>query len=179
MLRISRRTFLSGASAMSLAAGVAADPGQAAAQPAGSGKLIIGLSTDPTTFQPYYFSIAFYHLYNQFYNVLVRLDNNQKPQPELAESWSLSPDGLKLSLNLRGDVMFQSGRKMTADDVRRSWERATSKDVNANSCQRRRENASAGRSKYAPVTTARRLPRGPSGVSIWGNAGGYSLGGWA
>lgn len=106
-------------------------PGAAFAQ--SGGKVILGIPTPPTTFQPYFFSIAFYHLYNQFYNVLVRLDSQQQPQPELAESWELSEDGLALTLNLREGVMFHSGREMTADDVKRSWERATTDEIHANS----------------------------------------------
>jgi peptide/nickel transport system substrate-binding protein len=63
----------------------------------------------------------------------VRLDTNQKPQPELATEWSLSPDGREMTLKLRHDVVFQSGRPMRADDVKRSWELATRADIQSNS----------------------------------------------
>jgi peptide/nickel transport system substrate-binding protein len=103
----------------------------AAAQ--GGGRVVIGIPTPPTTFQPYFFSIAFYHLYNQFYNVLVRLDPNQRPQPELAENWEVSPDGATVTLRLRRGVRFHSGREFTASDVKRSHARATHPDIHANS----------------------------------------------
>jgi peptide/nickel transport system substrate-binding protein len=105
--------------------------GPAAAQ--GGGRVVIGIPTPPTTFQPYFFSIAFYHLYNQLYNVLVRLDASQRPQPELAEGWEVAPDGATMTLRLRRGVKFHSGRELTAEDVKRSHARATHPDIHANS----------------------------------------------
>ncbi|MDA8219034.1 MAG: ABC transporter substrate-binding protein [Dehalococcoidales bacterium] len=56
------------------------------------------------------------------YNMLVRLDYDLNPQPELAESWKVSPDGLTLALKLRQGVKFHSGRDLTAEDVKFSHE---------------------------------------------------------
>jgi ABC-type transport system substrate-binding protein len=112
------------------AAGIAGLPTAASAQ---DQRLVLAIPQQPTTFQPYYFSVAFYHLYNQFYNVLVRLDQNQTPQPELATSWSLSDNGTELTLKLRDDVTFQTGRPFRAEDVKKSWEIATREDIQSNS----------------------------------------------
>lgn len=38
-------------------------------------------------------------------------------EPNLAESWSVSEDGLTWTFNLRGDVTFANGDPLTADDV--------------------------------------------------------------
>lgn len=38
-------------------------------------------------------------------------------EPNLAESWSVSDDGLTWTFNLRGDVTFANGDSLTADDV--------------------------------------------------------------
>jgi len=43
--------------------------------------------------------------------------------PSLAESWSLSPDGLVYEFVLRNGVRFHNGEPVTADDVKFSFER--------------------------------------------------------
>ncbi len=45
---------------------------------------------------------------------------------DLAESWEVSDDGLTYTFTLRADIVFHTGRRVTADDVRWSLERATS-----------------------------------------------------
>lgn len=47
-----------------------------------------------------------------------------KPEPSLAESWKVSPDGLVWTFNLRKGVKFHSGNVMTAEDVVYSFQRA-------------------------------------------------------
>ena len=47
-----------------------------------------------------------------------------KPEPSLAESWKVSPDGLVWTFNLRKDVKFHSGNPMTSEDVVYSFQRA-------------------------------------------------------
>lgn len=47
-----------------------------------------------------------------------------EPQPRLATSWQQSDDGLSLTLQLRDDVTFHSGRDLTSEDVEfsiRTW----------------------------------------------------------
>lgn len=52
------------------------------------------------------------------FNSLVSYDHKDiKPQPELAKSWKVSPDGRQITFSLRDDVTFHDGRAMTADDV--------------------------------------------------------------
>jgi peptide/nickel transport system substrate-binding protein len=50
----------------------------------------------------------------------------QKLRGELAESWDVSPDGLKITFHLRKDAKFQDGTPVTADDVKWSLDRAVS-----------------------------------------------------
>ncbi len=43
------------------------------------------------------------------YQGLVRLDRDGKVQPQLAESWTIAPDGLTYTFKLRTNVKFQNG----------------------------------------------------------------------
>ncbi|MGM7645901.1 ABC transporter substrate-binding protein [Nocardia sp. JW2] len=52
------------------------------------------------------------------YESLIRYPNDSlEPQPLLAEAWQLAADGRSVSLDLRDDVKFHSGRVFTAKDV--------------------------------------------------------------
>ncbi|MDB4941119.1 MAG: Dipeptide-binding transporter, periplasmic substrate-binding component [Labilithrix sp.] len=55
---------------------------------------------------------------------LVDYDLDGKIQPELAESWTTSADGLATRFVLRQGSRFHDGEEVTADDVKRSVERA-------------------------------------------------------
>lgn len=47
----------------------------------------------------------------------LRYDDNWNPQPYLAESWDVSPDGLSVTLKLAKNAVFHDGRPVTAEDV--------------------------------------------------------------
>lgn len=52
------------------------------------------------------------------YDSLITYPNDKvEPQPRLATAWQLSADGLTLSLDLRDDVTFHSGRPFTSKDA--------------------------------------------------------------
>jgi peptide/nickel transport system substrate-binding protein len=53
---------------------------------------------------------------------LVEYDRKGKPVPQLAESWSVSPDGLAVTFHLRGGVTWHDGAAFTSDDVKFSVE---------------------------------------------------------
>lgn len=55
---------------------------------------------------------------SKIFDALVDLDQDLKPRPELAESWTLSPDGLQLRLNLRKGVRWHDSHPFTSADVR-------------------------------------------------------------
>ena len=55
---------------------------------------------------------------------LVRLSPQLQIEPDLAESWTVSADGLEYTFKLRPEITFQSGKPLTAQDVKYSWERA-------------------------------------------------------
>lgn len=53
----------------------------------------------------------------KIYDGLVQTDKNLKYVPQMAESWTFSPDCLTLTFKLRRDVRWHDGRPFTADDV--------------------------------------------------------------
>ncbi len=58
------------------------------------------------------------------YAGLVRLDGEMQIAPDLAERWTVSPDGLVYTFTLRPGLQFNSGKALTAEEVKKSWERA-------------------------------------------------------
>ncbi|TCL72884.1 ABC transporter substrate-binding protein [Rhizobium sp. BK251] len=64
------------------------------------------------------------------YSLLVRLDMNDtsKIVGDLAESWTVSDDGLTYTFKLKPDLKFASGNPITAEDVAWSFERAVKLD---------------------------------------------------
>ncbi|AVG39075.1 ABC transporter substrate-binding protein [Achromobacter insolitus] len=53
----------------------------------------------------------------QLFASLLRYDDDWKPQPYLAQSWELAPDGKSLTLHLRQDAVFHDGKPVTSADV--------------------------------------------------------------
>jgi len=47
----------------------------------------------------------------------LRYDDNWNPQPYLAKSWEVSPDGLSVTLKLIDNALFHDGKPVTSEDV--------------------------------------------------------------
>jgi peptide/nickel transport system substrate-binding protein len=64
------------------------------------------------------------------YDRLVRLDNKDPSKiiSDIAESWSVSDDGLNYTFKLKPGLKFASGNPITADDVAWSFERSVKLD---------------------------------------------------
>lgn len=65
----------------------------------------------------------------QIYRGLVYYNNALEPVPELAESFSISEDGLTYTFHIRPGATFQDGRQITAADVAFSLSRAVNPDT--------------------------------------------------
>ncbi|MBL8134378.1 MAG: ABC transporter substrate-binding protein [Anaerolineae bacterium] len=63
-----------------------------------------------------------------FYRGLVEMETTDTVAPALAESWTVSEDGLVYTFTLREGVKFSNGREITADDVKYSFERMFAPD---------------------------------------------------
>jgi ABC-type transport system substrate-binding protein len=59
----------------------------------------------------------------QLYDGLVRFDARFNPMPALAEYWTVSDGGRRLTFYLRKGVRFHNGRDLSAEDVKFSLER--------------------------------------------------------
>jgi peptide/nickel transport system substrate-binding protein len=60
-----------------------------------------------------------FYSFSQLYDVL---GDGVTLEPDAAESWEVSADGLTYTFNLRNDVKFHDGEQLTADDVKYSFE---------------------------------------------------------
>ncbi|MCU1696977.1 MAG: ABC-type dipeptide transport system, periplasmic component, partial [Mycobacterium sp.] len=67
-----------------------------------------------------YFS---FEVLENVFDTLVEPDANLEMRPALAQAWSVSPDQLTWSFQLRKGVTFQDGSRFTADDVVYSYRR--------------------------------------------------------
>ena len=59
----------------------------------------------------------------QIYSPLVGLTSDLEPTPQVAESWTISPDGKTYVFHIRSGVKFHSGREVTARDFEYSLTR--------------------------------------------------------
>ncbi|MCX6009642.1 MAG: peptide ABC transporter substrate-binding protein [Chloroflexi bacterium] len=81
--------------------------------------------TGPITLDPAISSEMTSHTYvMQIFSGLVRLGDEAKPVPDIAESWQRSDDGKTYTFYLRQGVKFHDGKEVTAQDFKYSWERA-------------------------------------------------------
>lgn len=81
---------------------------------------------DPLTLDPAISGeMTSHHYVVQIFSGLLRLDANMNPVPDIAKSWTLSPeDGRTYIFTLRQDARFHDGRQVKAADFKYSWERA-------------------------------------------------------
>lgn len=65
---------------------------------------------------------------NLIYDGLLKFSPKLEILPALAESWTTSSDGKKITFKLRSNAVFHDGSPITAEDVKTSLERALSAD---------------------------------------------------
>jgi peptide/nickel transport system substrate-binding protein len=111
-----------------LTAYVSAIPGRSQAIARAPGEIVWAIGYDPKTFDPAKVdeqaseTIRFLTA-----GVLLRFDpRSQQPEPELAESWSISPDGRTVSFRMRSGLRFSDGTGLTSRDVAWSLRRVLS-----------------------------------------------------
>ncbi|OEY66838.1 ABC transporter substrate-binding protein [Marinobacter sp. X15-166B] len=121
----SRRNFLklsaaAGVVGAGAAMGLPAAGWAATSQPKKGGTLKLGLAGGNTTdsYDPGTWSDTFTFVgFSAVYNTLVEIDVDGRAIPELAESWSYSPDARIWTFKIRPGVEFHNGKTLTAADV--------------------------------------------------------------
>jgi peptide/nickel transport system substrate-binding protein len=101
-----------------------------AAGPKPGGTLVFATSIDVPSLEPHLESADAWHRRKALiYENLTWVDNDVVVQPQLAESWDISDDGLVYTFHLRQGVKFHNGKVMDAEDVKYSLERQLDPDV--------------------------------------------------
>ena len=105
--------------ALALMALVAVGVGMAEAQtPKKGGMLRIGNLGEPPSLDPHWGTQTITEVMaNHLFESLYALDESYQPIPMLAESHTVSKDGLVYTFKLRKGISFHNGKEMTADDV--------------------------------------------------------------
>jgi peptide/nickel transport system substrate-binding protein len=117
------------ASVCSLVLGtVLASPAVAQDKPRYGGELVFPVPSEPPSYDGHREeTFGLIHPFAPFYNTLLRVDPNDptgtKPAPSLAESWTISKDGLTYTFKLHRGVKFHDGSEMTSKDVKASYDK--------------------------------------------------------
>lgn len=92
--------------------------------------IVYGISTSPSgIFNPLLSDSKYDDAVDSVvYSSLLKLDENQSVQPDLAESYKVSDDNLKITFNLRKNLKWSDGEKLTAKDVAFTFKSLAHKD---------------------------------------------------
>src|SRR5688572_4907046 len=100
-------------------------------KPRSGGELVFLVPSEPPSYDGHREgTFGMVHPIAPHYNTLLRIDptdrTGTRPAASLAESWTLSPDGLLYTFKLRQGVKFHDGSVMTSRDVKASYDRIIS-----------------------------------------------------
>lgn len=86
------------------------------------GTIVVGTIGDATSMIPMITSDSASHeMSDLVYNGLLKYDKNLNLVGALAESWTVSPDGLTITFKIRQGVRWQDGKPYTAQDAVFNW----------------------------------------------------------
>ena len=103
-------------------------PSSAQDKPRYGGELVFVVPSEPPTYDAHQEeTFGVMHPMGPHYNTLLRVDPNDKtgtkPVGDLAESWTISKEGLVYTFKLRKGVKFHDGSEMTSKDVKASYDK--------------------------------------------------------
>src|SRR5574341_2568480 len=113
---------------IALAAAAALAASATAQAPKKGGVLKFAVSAEPPNYDCHgATSFAFIHPVRPHYSTLLKFDapNYPKVKGDLAQSWTVAPDGLTYTFKLKPNIKFHDGTAMTSADVKASYERIT------------------------------------------------------
>lgn len=122
MREIGTAAFAAGVAWLALAGGAAL----AADQPVRGGTLTQVVLSEPPTFDCHATATSYVmQLVAPSYSTLLKFDmpNYPKIVGDLADSWTISPDGLTYTFKLHPNVHFHDGEILTANDIKASYDR--------------------------------------------------------
>src|SRR6266508_6097613 len=111
-----------------LAGGMPVGPAAAQERPRYGGELIFPVPSEPPSYDGHREgTFGTVHPLAPLYNTLLRTDpadrTGTRPTPDLAESWTISPDGQTYTFRLRQGVRFHDGSLLTSHDVKASYDK--------------------------------------------------------
>ncbi|HEV8308450.1 MAG TPA: ABC transporter substrate-binding protein [Methylomirabilota bacterium] len=111
-----------------IALGAAPEPGQA--QTGAAGTLVVGLVAEPVNLDPPQVTdLNSNRVSRRIAETLVTFaDESTRVEPNLAESWTISRDGLAYTFKLRKGIQFHDGTPLNAEAVKFSIERQFNPD---------------------------------------------------
>jgi peptide/nickel transport system substrate-binding protein len=115
------KSLLLTAAALAIVAG-----GAHAQAPKRGGELRFAVSAEPPNYDCHaQSSFAFIHPVRPHYNTLLKFDTANYPKVvgDLAESWTVSKDGLTYTFRLRKGVRFHDGSAFTSEDIKATYDR--------------------------------------------------------
>jgi peptide/nickel transport system substrate-binding protein len=97
---------------------VASGTALAQGTPQSGGTLVMVVQPEPPTLAAYQSTSGpIGQVSTKVYEGLLEYDFNLKPQPGLAQSWTVSPDGKSITFKLQPNVKFHDGQPFTSADV--------------------------------------------------------------
>jgi len=103
-------------------------PAGAQDKPRPGGELVFVVPSEPPSYDAHQEeTFGVIHPMAPHYNTLLRVDPNDrtgtKPVGDLAESWTVSKDGLTYTFKIRRGVKFHDGSELTSRDVKASYDK--------------------------------------------------------
>ncbi len=92
------------------------NPANFKSQAAQTSQLVISVLSDPQTFN-YALNQQSPSIFGLTFKGLTSINGKGEIEPELAESWTISPDKKRILFNLRPGLKWSDGKPLTSDDV--------------------------------------------------------------